>query len=124
MLKEFRVFIARGNVVDLAVAVIIGGAFGVIIRSLVDDIFMPAVGMLIGGIDFSGLAFTVGEEQILYGNFIQAVVNFLIIAFALFLVVRTINRFKRKEEAAEEPPEPSNEELLLREIRDLLKARA
>ena len=124
MLKEFRVFIARGNVVDLAVAVIIGGAFGVIIRSLVDDIFMPAVGMLIGGIDFSGLAFTVGEEQILYGNFIQAVVNFIIIAFALFLVVRTINRFKRKEEAAEEPPEPSNEELLLREIRDLLKARA
>jgi large conductance mechanosensitive channel len=124
MLKEFKAFIARGNVVDLAVAVIIGGAFGVIIRSLVDDIFMPAVGMLIGGIDFSGLAFTVGEEQILYGNFIQAVVNFLIIAFALFLVVRTINRFKRNEEAAEEPPEPSNEELLLREIRDLLKARA
>jgi len=124
MLKEFRAFIERGNVVDLAVAVIIGGAFGAIIRSLVDDIFMPAVGMLIGGIDFSGLALTVGEEQVLYGNFIQSVVNFTIIAFALFLMVRAINRFQRKEKAAEAPPEPSNEELLLTEIRDLLKAQA
>jgi large conductance mechanosensitive channel len=124
MLKEFRAFIERGNVIDLAVAVIIGGAFGAIINSLVNDIFMPAIGMVIGGIDFSGLALTVGDEQILYGNFIQATVNFLIIAFALFLMVRAVNRLQdAEEEAEEEPPaEPPAEEKLLTEIRDLLKA--
>ncbi len=92
MLKEFRSFIERGNVIDLAVAVIIGGAFGAIVNSMVNDIFMPAVGMIIGGIDFTSLALTVGEEQVLYGNFIQAVVNFLVVAFAHFLMVRAGNR--------------------------------
>lgn len=125
MLKEFRAFIERGNVVDLAVAVIIGGAFGAIVNSLVNDIFMPAIGMIIGGIDFTSLALTVGEEQILYGNFIQAIVNFVIIAFALFLMVRAVNRLQgAQEEAVEEaPPEPPVEEKLLTEIRDLLKER-
>lgn len=123
MLKEFRAFIERGNVVDLAVAVIIGGAFGAIVNSLVNDIFMPAIGMVIGGIDFTSLAFTLGEEQILYGNFIQAIVNFLMIAFALFLMVRAVNRLQGSEQEEEEetPPEPPMEEKLLTEIRDLLK---
>lgn len=123
MLKEFRAFIERGNVVDLAVAVIIGGAFGAIVNSLVNDIFMPAIGMVIGGIDFTSLAFTLGEEQILYGNFIQAIVNFLMIAFALFLMVRAVNRLQgsEQEEEGETPPEPPMEEKLLTEIRDLLK---
>ncbi len=123
MLKEFRAFIERGNVVDLAVAVIIGGAFGAIVNSLVNDIFMPTIGMVIGGIDFTSLAITLGEEQILYGNFIQAIVNFLMIAFALFLMVRAVNRLQGSEQEEEEetPPEPPVEEKLLTEIRDLLK---
>ena len=124
MLREFRSFIERGNVVDLAVAVIIGGAFGAIINSLVNDLFMPAVGMIIGGIDFTSLALTVGDEQILYGNFIQAVVNFIIVAFALFLMVRTVNRMivdDEIDEAEEAPLEQSAEEVLLTEIRDLLR---
>jgi len=124
MLREFRAFIERGNVVDLAVAVIIGGAFGAIVNSLVNDVLMPAVGMIIGGIDFTSLALTVGDEQILYGNFIQAVVKFIIIAFALFLMVRTVNRMKgdeESEEAGEAPLEQSAEEVLLTEIRDLLR---
>ena len=127
MLKEFRSFIERGNVIDLAVAVIIGGAFGAIVNSLVKDIFMPAVGMIIGGIDFTSLALTVGEEQVLYGNFIQAIVNFLVVAFALFLMVRAVNRLQSREkadESDESPPEPSAEEKLLTEIRDLLKTRS
>jgi large conductance mechanosensitive channel len=123
MLKEFRAFLERGNVIDLAVAVIMGGAFGAIVNSFVNNLFMPVVGVLIGGIDFTGLAITVGEEQVLYGNFLQAVVNFIIVAFALFLMVRSINRLQRKEEAEVEEarPEPSAEEKLLMEIRDLLK---
>jgi large conductance mechanosensitive channel len=123
MLKEFRAFLERGNVIDLAVAVIMGGAFGAIVNSFVNNLFMPVVGVLIGGIDFIGLAITVGEEQVLYGNFLQAVVNFIIVAFALFLMVRSINRLQRKEEAEVEEarPEPSAEEKLLMEIRDLLK---
>ena len=88
MLKEFRDFVNRGNVVDLAVAVIIGGAFGAIITSLVDDIIMPLIGVIIGGVDFASLSIQVGEASILYGSFIQAIVNFLIIAFVLFLIVR------------------------------------
>jgi large conductance mechanosensitive channel len=127
MLKEFRVFVERGNVVDLAVAVIIGGAFGTVVNSLVNDIFMPAIGIIIGGIDFTGLALTVGEQQILYGNFIQAIANFLIVAFALFLMVRAVNRSKRNdgdEQTEEVSSDPSQEEQLLTEIRDLLKARA
>jgi large conductance mechanosensitive channel len=125
MWKEFKDFVMRGNVIDLAVAVIIGVAFGAIITSLVGDIFMPIVGVLLGGVDFSGLSVQIGEAVIAYGNFIQATVYFLIIAFALFLVVRAINRMQKQEEAAPEaPPEPSAEEVLLAEIRDLLKARS
>lgn len=125
MLKEFREFIDRGNVVDLAVAVVIGGAFGAIITSLTDDILMPLIGILLGGRDFSGLSITVGSASILYGNFIQAIVNFLIIAFSLFLIVRGYNRLKRQEEEAPPaPPEPAPEVKLLTEIRDLLKKQA
>lgn len=124
MLKEFRDFINRGNVVDLAVAVIIGGAFGAIITSLVNDIIMPLIGVIIGGLDFAGLSIQVGEATILYGSFIQAIVNFLIIAFVLFLIVRSFNKLQKEEEAAPAPPpEPSAEEKLLTEIRDLLKER-
>lgn len=123
MLKEFRAFLERGNVVDLAVAVIMGGAFGAIVNSFVNDLFMPVVGVIMGGIDFIGLAITAGEEQVLYGNFLQAVVNFIIVAFALFLMVRAVHRLQRKDDAVADvaPPEPSGEEKLLMEIRDLLK---
>lgn len=121
MLREFRDFINRGNVLDLAVAVVIGGAFGAIVASLVDDIIMPIVGVAMGGVDFSSLAVMVGEATIGYGNFIQMVVNFLIIAFAMFLVVRAANAMQRKQEAPPAPPEPSAEAKLLAEIRDLLQ---
>lgn len=124
MIKEFIKFIQRGNVLDLAVAVIIGGAFGAITTSLVNDLIMPLVGMLLGGVDFTSLKVVVGEAELLYGNFIQAIVNFLIIAFAMFLVVKAFNQFQKKEEEAPAPPpEPTAEEKLLAEIRDLLKAR-
>jgi large conductance mechanosensitive channel len=119
MLKAFREFLQQGNVIDLAMAVIIGGAFGAIINSLVDDIFMPVIGILIGGIDFSGLSIQVGEAVILFGNFIQAIINFLIIASAVFLVIRSYNQLRSEEQAA--PPKPSAEEIILAEIRDLLK---
>ena len=123
MFKEFVDFVKRGNVIDLAVAVIIGGAFGAIITSLVNDIVMPLVGVVLGGIDFSSLSVQVGDAAVMYGNFIQATVNFLIIAFVLFLVLRGYNRMQKKEEEAPAPPpEPSPEERLLAEIRDLLKA--
>jgi large conductance mechanosensitive channel len=121
MLKEFRAFLQQGNVIDLAMAVIIGGAFGAIINSLVDDIFMPVIGILIGGIDFSGLSLQVGEAVILFGNFIQAIINFVIIASAVFLVIRSYNQLRREEQSA--PPKPSAEEKILAEIRDLLKER-
>ncbi len=97
MLKEFREFAIRGNVVDLAVAVIIGVAFGKIISSLVDNILMPLIGLLIGGIDFKSLAFTIGGAKVEYGLFIQNVVDFIIIAFVIFLIVRAMNRFKKQE---------------------------
>lgn len=123
MLKEFREFIAKGNVLDLAVAVIIGGAFGAIVTSLVNDIIMPLVGIVLGGVNFTSLALNFGEASVTYGNFIQAIINFLIIAFVIFYIVRTVNSMKQKEEAAPAaPPEPSTEEKLLAEIRDLLKA--
>jgi large conductance mechanosensitive channel len=96
VLKEFREFAIRGNVMDLAVAVIIGGAFGKIVTSLVDDIIMPLIGLLIGGFDFKSLAITVGSAKITYGSFIQNVVDFVIIAFVIFLMVRAMNRFKRQ----------------------------
>ena len=122
MLKEFQDFVNRGNVIDLAVAVIIGGAFGAIITSLVNDIIMPIVGIIVGGVDFASLSIEVGDAMILYGSFVQAIVNFLIIAFVLFLIVRSINKLQKEEEAAPAPPpEPSAEEKLLTEIRDLLK---
>jgi large conductance mechanosensitive channel len=126
MWKEFRDFINRGNVIDLAVAVIIGGAFGAIVSSLVNDIIMPLIGLLMGGVDFASLAVHVGDAQILYGSFIQAVVNFVLIAFVLFLIVRGFNKFQERQAKEEEaapppPPEPSPEEKLLAEIRDLLK---
>jgi large conductance mechanosensitive channel len=124
MLREFRDFIMRGNVIDLAVAVIIGVAFGAIISSLVNDIIMPLIGVLLGGVDFTSLTIQVGDAVIAYGNFIQAVVNFLIIAFVLFLIVRSYNRTQKKEEKAPAPPpEPPAEVKLLGEIRDLLKER-
>lgn len=124
MLKEFKAFVSRGNVVDLAVAVILGAAFGAIIKSLVDDIIMPLVGIVLGGVDFTTLTLQVGNATLTYGNFIQAIVNFLVVAFALFLIIRSINKTQKQEAPAPAaPPEPSAEEKLLAEIRDLLKAK-
>jgi large conductance mechanosensitive channel len=122
MLKEFRNFIARGNVLELAVAVMIGGAFNAIVTSLVNDIIMPLIGILTGGINFAGLSLQIGSALLTYGKFIQAIVNFLIIALVLFLVIRAANKFSHKEQPAPaKPPEPSAEVKLLSEIRDLLK---
>lgn len=123
MWKEFRDFINRGNVIDLAVAVILGAAFTAIVNSLVNDIIMPIIGALLGGVDFTSLAIQVGDASIMYGNFIQAIINFLLIALVLFLIIRSMNRMNRKkEEPPAAPPEPTAEEVLLREIRDLLRA--
>jgi len=121
MLKEFKQFIQRGNVVDLAVGVIIGAAFGKIVTSLVADILTPIIGIITGGIDFTGLSLTIGEASVTYGNFIQNIVDFLINAFCIFMLVKVINKFThKKEEKGEEAPEPE-EVTLLKEIRDLLK---
>lgn len=108
MLKEFKEFVMRGNVLDLAVAVIIGGAFGKIVSSLVNDILMPLIGLAMGGVDFSNLTFTVGNAVVAWGAFIQAIVDFLIIAFVIFLIVRTANNAKKKEEPA--PAEPTTKD--------------
>ena len=123
MIKEFKEFIARGNVIDMAVGVIIGGAFGKIVTSIVNDVLMPLIGVVSGGIDFTGLKFKIGEAEILYGNFLQNVIDFLIIAFCIFILVKIVNKIKRKkEEPAEETPAPRAEDVvLLEEIRDLLK---
>lgn len=122
MIKEFKKFIARGNVMDLAVGVIIGGAFGKIVTSIVDDVLMPIIGVIIGGIDFSGLSIKIGEAQITYGNFIQNVIHFLIVAFCIFILIRIVNKITHKEEEKkEEAPAKSADVLLLEEIRDLLK---
>ncbi|MEJ9219199.1 MULTISPECIES: large conductance mechanosensitive channel protein MscL [Paenibacillus] len=122
MLKEFKTFALKGNVLDLAIGVIIGAAFGKIVSSLVSDIIMPVIGLLLGGVDFSGLKATIGDATLTYGVFLQTVVDFLIVSFSIFLFIRMLNRFKQKEEEKpEEPPAPSKEELLLAEIRDLLK---
>lgn len=129
MMKEFKEFAIKGNVVDMAVGIIIGAAFGKIVSSFVGDVIMPPIGVLLGGVDFSSLAFTVKEAAgdvpavvIAYGQFIQTVVDFTIIAFAIFIAVKAINSLKRKEEEKpEDPPKPSAEEVLLTEIRDLLK---
>ncbi|MBO9470647.1 large-conductance mechanosensitive channel protein MscL [Endozoicomonas sp. G2_2] len=130
--SEFKAFAVRGNVVDLAVGLVIGSAFGKIVSSLVADVITPPLGILIGGVDFSNLTLTlreaVGETPavtINYGVFIQTIISFVIIAFAIFLVVRAINSLKRKEaEAPSAPPAPSKEETLLTEIRDALRERA
>ena len=124
MIQEFKAFIAKGNVLDLAVAVIIGGAFGAIVTSLVNDIIMPLIGVILGGTDFTTLAISVGDASITYGNFIQAIINFLIIAFVIFMIVRTANNMKKQEEAAPAPPPGPSAEDLLAEIRDLLKAQS
>ena len=122
MWKEFKEFAFKGNVVDLAVAVVIGAAFGAIVTSFVENIITPLVGMLAGGIDFTGLSLTVGDAEIMYGNFIQSFVDFLIVAFAIFMAIRLLNKFRRKEEAVEDVVEELNvQEQLLTEIRDLLK---
>ena len=124
-LTEFKTFIARGNVMDMAVGVIIGGAFSNITNSLINDIVLPVLGIFTSSVSFAELSLNIGSAAIAYGNFIQAVLNFLIMAFVVFCLVRTINRFhQKKEEAAPPaPPEPSGEERLLAEIRDLLKER-
>lgn len=123
-LKEFRDFINRGNVIDLAVGIVIGAAFTGIVNSLVNDLLMPLIGMATGGVNFTGLTVTVGDAALAYGNFIQAVFNFLIIAFAVFWLVKSVNRFRKAEEAKPaEPAAPTTEEKLLGEIRDLLKTR-
>jgi len=134
MLQEFKEFTMKGNVVDMAVGVIIGGAFGKIVSSLVADVIMPPIGVLLGGVDFSDLSVTIKEASknaagvdvpavvISYGKFIQTVVDFTIIAAAIFFLIKALNSFKKKaEEAPSAPPAPSNEEILLAEIRDLLK---
>ncbi len=144
MLQEFKEFAVKGSALDMAVGIIIGAAFGTIVRSLVDDLLMPPIGLMIGGVDFSDLFVTIsqgttpgpyvtlaaaqeaGAVTLNYGVFVNAVISFLIVAFAVFLVVRSFNRMRAREEAEQEappaPPEPSAEEKLLREIRDLLAA--
>jgi large conductance mechanosensitive channel len=124
MLKEFKEFAMRGNIVDLAIGVIIGGAFNKIVSSLVNDMIMPLIGLLLGGIDFSGLSFKIGDADVKYGMFIQTVVDFLIIAFSVFLFVKVLNKLyhrKKQEEKKEAPPALTKQEELLIEIRDLLK---
>ena len=132
MLKQFKEFAMRGNVVDLAVGVIIGGAFGKIVSSIVNDLLMPIIGSIVGGVSFTDLKWVitpavgeVAEVAVRYGSFIQAVVDFLIIAFSLFMVIKAMNSLKKKEvKAPPAPPTPSKESVLLEEIRDLLKQKA
>ena len=129
MMSEFKDFAMKGNVVDMAVGIIIGGAFGKIISSFVADVIMPPIGLAMGGVNFTDLAVTLQEASgdaaavtLNYGNFVQTLVDFLIIAFAIFMAVKAMNNMKKKEEEApEEPAKPSNEEVLLTEIRDLLR---
>jgi large conductance mechanosensitive channel len=128
MLKEFRDFIARGNVIDLAVGIIIGASFTAIVTSIVEDLVNPLIGLIVGGVDFSSVSFGVGDAQFMIGNFINAVIKFVIIAWVVFLIVKAVNRVtamaaKKEEPAPEAPKAPTQEELLV-EIRDLLKTRA
>lgn len=120
-IREFKTFLNRGNVLDLAVGVIIGGAFKSITDSLTNDILMPLLGLLVNRVSFSDLTLTLGSATIAYGSFIEAVLNFIIMAFAVFCLVKAFNRLHRKKEEAAPAPKPSQEELLLTEIRDLLK---
>ena len=123
--SDFKTFISRGNVVDMAVGVIVGGAFGKIVTSLVNDILMPIVGVFLGGLNFTELSIKVGDASVAYGNFIQTIIDFLIIALCIFIMVKVFEKFKKKEEVApkKEEPKKSDEVLLLEEIRDLLKAK-
>lgn len=127
ILDEFRNFATRGNVTDMAVGIIIGAAFGKIVSSIVGDIIMPPIGLLIGGVDFTGLKLAIGNEVFIsYGNFIQTLFDFTITAFAIFLIIKLMNKLHSKQESAKQPetpvePTPSKEEILLTEIRDLLK---
>ncbi len=126
MIKEFKEFISKGNVMDLAVGVIIGGAFGKIVTSLVDNILMPLIGLLLGGVNFSELSFKVKDATIAYGLFIQNIVDFLIVALCIFLIVKAINKMsnlkkKKEEPKKEEKPAKPDDVKLLEEIRDLLK---
>jgi len=134
LFKEFKEFAMRGNVIDLAVGVVIGAAFGKIVTSLVNDIIMPPIGYVTGGVDFTAMKYVIkpadpaaeiAEVAINYGNFINVVIQFLIVAFCIFMVVKAINSLqKKKEEAPAAPPAPSKEETLLAEIRDILKSKA
>ncbi|MEF2662874.1 MAG: large-conductance mechanosensitive channel protein MscL [Bacilli bacterium] len=121
MLKEFKKFIARGNVLDLAVGVIVGGAFSSIVTSLVNNIFTPIIGLIVGGVDFSSLSITFRDTKIMYGAFIQSVIDFLIVAFCLFIVVKAVNKVTHKKEEKTAKPVKSEELKTLEEIRDLLK---
>jgi len=132
LIDEFKTFALKGNVVDMAVGIIIGGAFGKIVSSLVSDVIMPPIGLLVGGVNFADLSFVMKEAigdapavTLNYGNFIQVVFDFLIVAFAIFMMIKAMNSLKKKEEShpvtPPPPPAPSKEELLLTEIRDLLK---
>ena len=121
VVNEFKEFISKGNIVDMAVGVIIGSAFGKIVSSLVNDIFMPLIGIIIGGLDFSKLTLTVGDAVISYGVFIQNVVDFLIIALCIFMMIKVLAKFKKKEEVKPEEVKVDEKVVLLREIRDVLK---
>jgi large conductance mechanosensitive channel len=132
LIKDFKEFAMRGNVVDMAVGIIIGGAFGKIVTSLVTDLLMPPIGMLLGGVDFKNLMFTLkpaGSDipavAIRYGMFINTIIDFLIVSFSIFMVVKLMSNLKKKEATAPavEPPQPSAQEVLLAEIRDILKNR-
>ena len=122
-IREFREFAVKGNVVDLAVGVIIGTAFGKIVSSFVADIIMPLIGILIGGIHYEDLVLAVGEAQITYGKFLQNVIDFVVIAWVIFLMVKAINHFRRKQEAEPPAAPPPRDVQLLEEIRDLLKSK-
>lgn len=122
--EDFKKFISRGNVVDMAVGVIVGGAFGKIVTSLVNDMIMPLIGVVLGGLDFSKLNIVIGNAKIQYGTFIQTIIDFLIISFCIFMMIKLFEKFKKKEEVKEESEEEkqvSDEVKLLEEIRDLLK---
>lgn len=131
IIKEFQEFAVKGNVLDMAVGIIIGGAFGTIVKSLVDDVIMPPIGLLLGGVDFSNFALTLKAAEgeipavaIKYGSFINNVISFLVVAWAVFLLVKAMNNFKKKQEAAPAaPPAPTKDQALLTEIRDLLARR-
>ena len=119
--KEFKEFAMKGNVMDMAVGVIIGGAFGKIVTSLVDDVLMPIIGMITGGVDFNGLVAKVGDATVKYGTFIQNIIDFLIIALCIFCMIKAVNKMKKQEEPAPEAPAGPTTEELLADIKDILK---